>query len=238
VTHQWHDTFRHVRTPAHHLDPRTKLSVGVLFVMAVLSHRSMPFALAASYTAVLFAAAALAGIAWRPLLLRLAAVVPFLLLLLISTWMSASPLRSPGATLTKALLSIGAMAIVSSTTPFPDVLRALQQCRAPRLLVLFLAFLYRYGAVMGKEVTRVERGWTARYFGRRWGQQWHRLGHVLAAMLIRSYERAERVYAAMLARGFSTDRAWVHVLHFSVWDGVFASVSLALLAFLQWGPLA
>jgi cobalt/nickel transport system permease protein len=52
---------------------------------------------------------------------------------------------------------------------------------------------------------------------------------MLAALLIRSYERAERVYAAMLSRGFSSEAPALRVLHFKGVDFLFVSASFLIL---------
>jgi len=152
----------------------------------------------------------------------------------ISAWLSHLSKDEALQIFGKACLSIGAMTILSVTVPFPDMLRALQELRVPRLFILFLAFLYRYGAVLGRETLKLERGWRARYFGRLRGNPWRQLGHLLSALLVRSYERAERVYAAMLARGFSVSSPALHVLHFSIWDAVLVGLSSAILLGIHW----
>jgi cobalt/nickel transport system permease protein len=121
------------------------------------------------------------------------------------------------------------------TTPFPDFLRAFEQCRLPKLLVMFLAFLARYAAVLGGEVVRLERGRESRTFGRFRGREWSRTAHVLAALLIRSYERAERVYAAMLSRGFSNRMPPTRLLHFGPGDILFMFFSCGFLLTIQRG---
>jgi cobalt/nickel transport system permease protein len=167
----------------------------------------------------------------------MAAVLPFACLMLLSAVFSRLSYKHLTLVLMKAVLSVAAMAVVSMTTPFPDLLRAFEQFHCPPLLVMFLAFLYRYAAVLGKEVVRVERGWTSRSFGRFWWREGSRVGHVLAALLIRSYERAERVYAAMLGRGFSSRMPAMHLLHFGIGDLVFVGLSSALLGLIRWGKL-
>jgi cobalt/nickel transport system permease protein len=157
--------------------------------------------------------------------------------MLLSAVMSRLSLGHVLEALLKAGLSVAAMALVSMTTPFPDLLRALEQCRTPRIFVMFLAFVYRYAAVLGKETVRVERGWASRSFGRTWWREWSRLGHVLAALLIRSYERAERVYAAMQSRGFSSRMPPMRLLHFGLGDLFFTAISVGLLVFVRWGRL-
>ena len=175
----------------------------------------------------------MARLSFGTLIKRAFSVMPFALLMLFSAVLSKLSLAHLEESLAKSVLSVTAMAIVSMTTPFPDFLRALEQCRTPSILIMFLAFLYRYAAVLGKEVVRVERGWSARTFGRFWWREWSRLGHVLATLLIRSYERAERVYAAMLARGFSSRMPAMRLLHFGLGDLVFVAASCGCLILIR-----
>jgi cobalt/nickel transport system permease protein len=237
MTHQWHDTYRHHKTPAHHLDPRSKLLTGLFFVLTVLCTPTVTRRQAAGYGLLIILCAALARLSWRALIGRFATLLPFVAMSLFSMRYSNLSTAAAEQMLAKSLLSIAAMSVVALTTPFPDLLRALEQCRLPKALVLFLAFLYRYAAVLGKETLRLERGWTARYFGRLWIKQWTQLGHAIAMLLVRSYERAERVYAAMLARGFSHQSGWAQVLHFGWEDALFAGVSLTAMICIRWGPL-
>jgi energy-coupling factor transporter transmembrane protein EcfT len=59
---------------------------------------------------------------------------------------------------------------------------------------------------------------------------------VLASLFIRSYERAERIFAAMQARGFSSGAsAGVSLLHFNPGDVVFVMSSGLILYVLRWG---
>jgi cobalt/nickel transport system permease protein len=235
MTHAWHDAYRHASTPAHHLDPRTKLFAGLAFVGTVLFTQDWRVLQFVGYPALLVAALLLARLSPLAVLKRAFGVLPFALLMLLSAAFSRLSSAHITQTLVKALLSVAAMAIVSMTTPFPDLLRALEQCRLPRLLVMFLAFLYRYAAVLGKEIVRVERGWASRSFGRFSWSEWPRAGHVLAALLIRSCERAERVYAAMLGRGFSSRMPAMRLLHFGIGDLIFVSLSTGLLGVVRWG---
>jgi len=235
MTHAWHDAYRHSSTPAHHLDPRSKLFTGLAFVGVVLFTRDWAVLQFAGYPALVAAAVLLAGVPLKSVLKRIAAVLPFACLMLLSAIFTRLSHEHLAIVLMKAVLSVAAMAVVSMTTPFPDLLRAFEQLHCPRLLVMFLAFLYRYAAVFGKEVVRLERGWASRSFGRFWWKGWSRVGHVLAALLLRSYERAERVYAAMLARGFSSRMPAMRLLHFGLGDLLFVSASCGLLFIVRWG---
>jgi cobalt/nickel transport system permease protein len=235
MTHQWHDSYRHQTTPAHHLDPRSKLFVGMAFIGIVLLTPRFNRIQAACYPALIVVCALLAGIAWKPFLARILTVLPFALVMLVSAFFSHASTGRMIDILAKAGCSIAVMSLLILTTPFPDLLRALEQLRVPSMLVMFLAFLYRYGEVLYEEAAQLERAWAARYFGRFWFRQWFHMGHVLAALFVRSYERAERVFAAMQARGFSRGAAGVRLLHFGIQDAVFVGLSLLCLAGLRWG---
>jgi cobalt/nickel transport system permease protein len=235
MTHAWHDIYRHGSTPAHHLDPRAKLAVGLLFTGFVLLTPHMNLTKGAAYTGFLLTAAIFCRVPPRLFAHRLGSLGPFILLMGLSAWLSHLSREQVLQIFAKASLSIGAVTVLAASVPFPDMLRALQEMRVPRIFILFLAFLYRYGAVLGRETMKLERGWKAHYYGRLRRNPWRVLGHLLSALLIRSYERAERVYAAMLSRGFSLSGPALHVLHFSLWDALLVGLSGIVLIGIRWG---
>ncbi len=235
MTHAWHDTYHHAKTPAHHLDPRSKLFVGFLFMGFVLLTPQLTLAKGTAYSGFLVVVGLLCRVPISLFIRRVGSLVPFILLMGLSAWLSHISKDHVMQILGKAFLSIGAMTVLAAVVPFPDMLRALQAVHVPRLFILFLAFLFRYGAVLGRETLKLERGWKARYFGQVWRNHWREIGHILSALLVRSYERAERVYAAMLARGFSLHGPAFHVLHFSYWDALLIGTSSAILLGIHWG---
>jgi cobalt/nickel transport system permease protein len=92
--------------------------------------------------------------------------------------------------------------LVSNTTPFSEVLRVMRRIRVPVLLVTTLALMHRYLFVLLEEAQRMHRARSSRTFAvrRRW--QWAAAATVAGQLFIRASERAERIYAAMCARGF------------------------------------
>ena len=60
----------------------------------------------------------------------------------------------------------------------------------------------RYLHLLGDEARRLRRAATARGSAPRSLWQITAIGHLIGALFLRSYARAERVHAAMLARGF------------------------------------
>jgi cobalt/nickel transport system permease protein len=106
------------------------------------------------------------------------------------------------AVVSKAFLSVTAVVLLSSTTSFAGILEALDRLRTPRSVVLIVSFAYRYLFVIVEEALRMKRARDARLFGGRW--VWHSrvIGQMIGSLFLRSYERAERVYQAMIARGY------------------------------------
>jgi len=103
----------------------------------------------------------------------------------------------------KTTLCLLTMILLSSTTPFSALLGVMKRARVPDILVSTLALMYRYLFVLADEAQRMRRARASRTFqpGRWW--TWRALGTVIAQLFVRSTERAERIYAAMIARGWS-----------------------------------
>jgi cobalt/nickel transport system permease protein len=127
----------------------------------------------------------------------------------------------------KSWLSVQAALLLTFTTPFHDLIDAMRDLRVPRILVAIIGFMYRYLAVLGEEATRMLRARSARSAAATAGATGGSLawrasvtGHMVGSLFLRSYERSERIYAAMQARGFEgtfrhlsshpvTAQAWV-----------------------------
>jgi cobalt/nickel transport system permease protein len=105
--------------------------------------------------------------------------------------------------LAKTTLCLLTMILLSNTTPFSALLDVLRWARVPAILVSTLALLYRYLFVLADEAQRMRRARASRTFrpGRWW--TWRALATVIGQLFVRSTERAERIYAAMTARGWT-----------------------------------
>jgi cobalt/nickel transport system permease protein len=92
-----------------------------------------------------------------------------------------------------------------ATTPFPELLRATRVLHAPAVLAATMSFMYRYLFVLVNEAMRLQTAREARSAGPGRSLLWRArvLGGMIGSLFIRSYERSERIYAAMLARGFT-----------------------------------
>ncbi len=114
-------------------------------------------------------------------------------------------LRLYAAVIAKSYISAAFVLLLVATTPFPDLVAALRWFRAPGLFLDLLAFAYRYLFVLEEEGARLARAWGMRYFGHRPLRRFTVLGPAVASLFVRSYERAERVWGAMRARGYESE---------------------------------
>jgi cobalt/nickel transport system permease protein len=103
---------------------------------------------------------------------------------------------------TRSTLSLFTIVLFSNTTPFYKLIELLKKWKAPPLLVTLLALLYRYLFVLIDELERLQRARQSRMLQRNRLQEWRSFATVVAQLFIRSTERAERIYAAMCARGW------------------------------------
>lgn len=116
----------------------------------------------------------------------------------------------------KSWLSVQVALLMTFTTPFHDLVDALRRLRLPAIMVGIISFMYRYLAVLGDEAGRLLRARAARSAdpdGRGGGSiRWRAgvTGSMAGTLFLRSYERSERIYLAMQARGFEGTLRHVH----------------------------
>lgn len=124
--------------------------------------------------------------------------------------LTAAGLMRFAAVLLKAWISLQAAALLTRTTSVPSILLALRALKVPRLLLTVMALMSRYLFVFGETASQMLQARQARSShperSRRAGGSllWRArvTGGMVGSLFLRSFERAERVYAAMLARGY------------------------------------
>lgn len=107
-----------------------------------------------------------------------------------------------GSVTLKTLLSLLLLNLLTLTTTVPLLLQAMVTLRTPPLLVAILASMCRYLEVLQDEFTAMLRAASARNL--MGNPAWYRLivGNMIGSLFIRTYDRGDRIYRAMLARGY------------------------------------
>jgi len=198
------EPYQHQRSAIHRLLAAVKVGGGLAFVLAiVLLPRAAWTAYAAGATLLLLLAW-LSRIPPAALARRLLLVEPFALGVALLSLLQPNGLMIFAAALTKSTLCLFCMVLLSSTTRFSALLRVLWRIRVPSLLVTTLALMHRYLFVLVDEAGRMTRARRSRTFSRDRASAWRSSASVIAHLFVRSSERAERIYAAMCARGWKT----------------------------------
>jgi cobalt/nickel transport system permease protein len=240
--------YAHGNSPLHRMDARWRLAGIALACVAVVSLRSVPAAGLALSAALL--GLAISRLPWRWFLLRLGAVGLFLALFLVllpftvpgeGTPLGPLHLSWHGLSMAvliclKALTVVALALLLFATAPVEVTLRAAHRLHVPGLLVQLLMLTHRYIYLFADELGKLRIALRLRRFRNRLSLHGYRtLGHVTGTLLVRSYERAERVGQAMRSRGFNGRYRTLHSFHTTPGD-VAKFLSLTLLVGLL--PLA
>ncbi|MDQ7849908.1 MAG: cobalt ECF transporter T component CbiQ [Armatimonadota bacterium] len=202
--HALGDPYHPGSSPIHRLSPAVKLVLAVAFVLTVVALPRAAWPAYAFAGLALLVAALVSRVPLSRLGRRLLAVEPFALGVALLALLQPDGLRVFLAILTKSTLSLGAVVMLGATTPFSGVLRALSRFRVPPLLATALALLYRYLFVLVEEMGRMQRARLSRTFSPNRWFTWRSSATVIGHLFLRTSTRAERIYAAMRARGWKT----------------------------------
>lgn len=215
------DRYAKLDSPIHRLDARVKILLTLaIAVMAVSTPCTAVWAFG-GYAGLLCVALLISRVPVLYVMARLAIVVPFVAMVAVFLPFLPETQEAGGYNLgwgtegvlsawwvlwnvvAKALLGAAAVILLTSTTPFPRLLEGLRRLWVPRLLILMLSFTYRYLFVLVGEARRMKRACDARAYRGRWLWQATVVGRLIGTLFLRSYERGERVYLAMVSRGFA-----------------------------------
>jgi cobalt/nickel transport system permease protein len=102
----------------------------------------------------------------------------------------------------KGTISLFAMVLLVASTRFLDLLTLLKRLRLPGILVTNISLMYRYLFLLLFETERISRARSSRTFRRERWRIWRSNATVIGHLFVRTSKRAERIYAAMCARGW------------------------------------
>ncbi|WP_031155205.1 cobalt ECF transporter T component CbiQ [Streptomyces xanthophaeus] len=211
-----HQLYRPGDSPVHRLPPHCKLAATLAFVIVVVSTPREAMWAFGLYAVLLGAVASVARIPVGLLLKRLLIEVPFVAFAVLMPFvaegervevlglsLSVSGLWGAWNVLAKGTLGVAASVLLASTTELRALLLGLERLKLPPLLVQIATFMIRYGDVITDELRRMSIARRSRGFEARGIRHWGVLAKTAGALFIRSYERGERVYLAMVSRGYT-----------------------------------
>ncbi|MEX2505287.1 MAG: cobalt ECF transporter T component CbiQ [Egicoccus sp.] len=211
-----HALYVHEHSPVHALPPHVKVVATVAFVVTVAVTPASAGPVFAVAALLLAAVTRLARVPLRFVVARLVVVVPFLLVALMVPFVAsgertevlgvsvaAEGLVAGFGIAARASLGATASILLAATTEVPRLLRGLERLRVPPVLTQIATFMVRYLEVVAGELGRMRTAMVARGHDPRWLWQARPVAAATGALFVRSYERGERVHAAMLARGYT-----------------------------------
>lgn len=208
------DDLAQKETSIHSIHPLVKLLTTMVYLVVVISFGKyeigslLPFVF---YPVLIFA---LAELPVAPILKRILLVEPLIIgigilnplfdhhtivlggIVISRGWVTfLSIFIKCGLTVTVSILLI-------ATTGMDRLGAALRMLKVPKIFVLQLLLTYRYIAVLMEEVARMQRSYLLRAPGQK-GVHWRVWGPFAGQLLLRTFDRAQRVYQAMNLRGFT-----------------------------------
>ncbi len=233
IVDEWsyRDSFIHAR------DARVKILATLAFLIVVSTTPAPFLAPAACYAGLLVAGVLLARLPLGGLLLRTSVVLPFSATFAVVSLLAGDSERA-GLLLGKSLLSAMAVVLLVATTPLPSLLSGAERLGAPRMVVLVIQFLYRYLFVIVEQGRRMRHASECRgghgQSRATLAMRFHGAAGALGVLFGRSYQRAEAVHRAMLARGFTGDFRSLSAPALRAADVLFLILAVALPAALRW----
>lgn len=248
MKHSFIDEYSDLNSFIHRLDPRTKLITSAAFIIAVVLTPPGNWKAFVLYFCLIAALLLISRLPLLYVLKRSAVIFPFVVMIAIfipffkqgevavsyNIWLWRVSVTYSGLlvlvnVVVRAWLCILSLILLSSSTRVTDLLKGMKQLGVPQVIILILSFMYRYIFVLVDEVMRMRQARDSRNFGGRRLHQLKTIGNMVGTLFIRSYERGERIYAAMLSRGFSGEVRTLYRLTFKPADAFFGIVFLGII---------
>ena len=229
------DRYLEGRSWFHSADARIKLVMALGFIFATTSIPPGKWIGFAAMLALVWLAAGISRVGLLRVFLRSLVAIPFILIALPTVFTKPGlPLFELNlalftltgtlegldffiSVLLKSWASVTAAVVLTATTPPLRLLEALRALRVPAILVAIVMLMYRYLFVLVDEAQSLMRARTARSaaIGPKSGGSlvWRAksAGGMAGSLFIRTLDRSERIYMAMLARGYDGTLRQSHV---------------------------
>ena len=203
-------------SPVHRLPPEVKIVAVLLFtVIVVITPREhlLPFA---GYALLIALVAAAARIRPGWLAKRATIELPFVLLAMalpfaghgervdwLGLSLSVDGLYGAWNIVVKGTLGVLASLLLAGTTTTRDLIAGLDRLRVPPIFTQIATFMLRYLDILAEDARRMRIARLSRGYDPRFLWQVKAFAVSIGALFLRAFERGERVYLAMVSRGYT-----------------------------------
>lgn len=209
-----HPLYRDGDSPVHRAPAEVKIACLVLFVFAVVATPRELFWPFGIYALIIVVVWQFARIPLRWILPRMLIEAPFIVLAVLLPFseggervevagmqLSLAGLYAAWGIVIKGTIGVASSLTVAATTSAREIPAALSRLGVPAVLTSMLVLMIRYIDVLTAEAIRMRTARISRGDSPRMLHQAGAIAKGVGALFLRSYERGERVYLAMLARG-------------------------------------
>jgi cobalt/nickel transport system permease protein len=220
------DAYQETGSLLHHIDARVKVIVTFALILLIALTPMGAFGAYVGFFAIVMGGALIARVDPLTVLKRSLIALPFAgaAISLVFTvpgpslgtvpllgWsISAAGLIRFASIMFKSFVSVQVAVLMMQTTHFTDMLWAFGALRTPKVLVAIVSFMYRYLFVLADEALRLTRARDSRSAtiggspntGRSIAFRAKTTGRMIGNLFLRSFDRSERVYQAMVSRGY------------------------------------
>ena len=210
-----HPLYRDGGSVVHRLPAEVKIVTLLVFVLAVVATPPEAFWAFGIYALIVVSVWRLARIRLRWVLPRMLIEVPFVVLAVLLPFaeggerihlaglsLSVTGLYAAWGIIVKGTLGVAASLTLAATTPAGALPLALSRLGVPALVTSVLVLMVRYIDVLSAEAGRMRMARLSRGDSPRTLHQAGAIAKGVGTLFLRSYERGERVYLAMLSRGY------------------------------------
>lgn len=210
-----HPLYRDGQSLVHRLPAEVKVVCLVAFVLAVVATPRELFWPFGIYALIILAVWRIAQIPLGWVLPRMLIEAPFVVLAILLPFaeggervavgglsLSVTGLHAAWGILVKGTLGVAASLTVAATTSARELPLALSRLGVPGLVTSMLVLMIRYIDLLSAEASRMRMARISRGDSPRTLHQVGAIAKSVGALFLRAYERGERVYLAMLSRGY------------------------------------
>ena len=140
------------------------------------------------------------------------------------------------AILLRTYLCVMAVFILIATTPFTALTKELRRLHTPKIMVTLIEMIYRYIGVLIDEAGSMYTAYKLRSVQTK-GLAMKDMGSFVGQLALRSFDRGERIYAAMICRGYGRDIPDGERLRMTAPDVICTIILIAIFVLLRIFPV-
>ncbi|GGQ59069.1 cobalt ECF transporter T component CbiQ [Couchioplanes caeruleus subsp. azureus] len=199
----------------HRLAPEVKILAMLLFTVVVVATPREEFAAFGGYALLLAAVAVTARVPASWLAKRATIELPFVVLAValpfaghgdrvdwLGLSLSVDGLYGAWNIFAKGTLGVVASLLLAASTTMRDLILGLDRLRCPAVFTQIATFMLRYLDILVEDARRMRIARLSRGYDPRFLWQVKAFAVSVGSLFLRAYERGERVYLAMVSRGY------------------------------------